>query len=615
MSHLNNLLHRTCFRSVFFLTVLMFASFQVFAENKALRTDIEHKLIGKTLVSKVVLGCKAIPQGFQADYPTHTLVSSDGSIKYRVEFGLMRQDVGEQQITRRLESGTSLRVIGVDMKDDRLEVKFESLNGGDSAKVKLLFGNGWQSSMDANAVEQFIEKVLAGDQRSQSTTPDNAIPSSTDVVLLVHNAAEQAVPDAEVQVCHPNCEAVTTTDQEGKAQLKSIPDGALSLVILRDGFQPFKGNAGIDSTHRMFSIKLDEKLEIKACDQSSKTPQERQQWASEHGHGRIDYREYCKDKAYGTQNSSLLISCNQDGFPAMYIELTGNCMACGETPHQHPASQLAKELCSAGFIHVHLSDNYWSEEDYVITSGGAALATPENIPIEPTPEGRAEFVEMVYSQYFNRGCRWGVGGKQGEVLYFGCPELKWENVKETYASKPLAINLRARGFSTAVYGDGGDNNWIAEIAASGFQSSGAISADALFQQYGVKNQLVAAREEKELQAYKDYLYELTGKLLEYSSARSELGRHKADPMLLGRYRKAMSDETVTVANIKNSRFLQRPAFWSEFSQYASALLRGGVHEGSGTFAFTSGDPQQDEAALQKLLAEIELIKAKTMTHN
>ncbi len=152
------------YRAMFLLAALVLPVFQLRADNGSLKADLQQALIGKEIISKVMFGCKATPRGYSAEYPVHTLVFSNGSVTYHVEFGLLRQEVSESEVRRGIESGTNLRVSGLDFKDDRLEIKVERLgNSNDSAKVKLMLGKNWQSTMNANAVLQFMSSAFSVD--------------------------------------------------------------------------------------------------------------------------------------------------------------------------------------------------------------------------------------------------------------------------------------------------------------------------------------------------------------------------------------------------------------------------------------------------------------------
>ena len=139
---------------------------QVSAENKALKGDLERALQGKTFVSTVVFGGKAVPRGYQTDYPVNTVVSPEGQVMYRVEWGLMRTDVGLNEMRQRFNRGTPFRIVSIDLKDDRLELKLESGSGG-SARLKLMLGAGWQSKVDAAAGVQALSQVLVDQQQDE----------------------------------------------------------------------------------------------------------------------------------------------------------------------------------------------------------------------------------------------------------------------------------------------------------------------------------------------------------------------------------------------------------------------------------------------------------------
>jgi hypothetical protein len=580
------------------------------AENSALKAEISSSLNGTVLVSKVTFGGRAIATGYQTDWPVITIVNAEtGAVTYRVESGIVRFDVGQREMRRHFAPGSRFHVSGIDLKDDRLELMLEGGNGI-SAKVRLVLGQGWQSSMNADAVVHSLQKVLASGQQPQDTdtqtgnvrTPVISPParsdiSAEDVGLIVINAVSaRPIENAEIQLCQPGCQTVTRTNQEGKAVLKSIPDGTVSLAVVKEGFQSFTATPNVATNQRLFSIKLEEKHEPKPCN-SATTPEERQQWAAQHGNNNM-YMS-CKQKTYGVENKSLTIVCDAQGFALMGTIL----------------KETAKELCAAGFKHVHLSDGQWAEWDYVTTSEGIKPATLENIPIDATPDGRGEFAEMMFAQYFNRGCRWATIGNEGTVLYFGCPEMTWEKVKETYSNVAVAKNFRARGFASVVYSDAGNNNWVAGLSDSGFLLTGAITADALLEKYGFKNQLIVAREEAEVQKYHDYLYALTGSLIKYAEVKREKAKRAFTATELAEYRLTLSEENTFVANLKINAYAQRPTFWPDLRQYSALLLGGGVHEGFAEFRYSSASPEYDAIMKIELSREVDYIESRVAKTN
>ncbi len=129
------------------------------ATNKALKSSLEQALVGRTIVSKVMIGGRATPRGTQADCAVNTVITAEGQVSYRVEWGFLRTDVAPPEMTRRFRGGTSFRVVGIDLKDDRLELKL-SASSIDSAKVKLLLGADWQAKLGIEAVESQLARVF-----------------------------------------------------------------------------------------------------------------------------------------------------------------------------------------------------------------------------------------------------------------------------------------------------------------------------------------------------------------------------------------------------------------------------------------------------------------------
>jgi hypothetical protein len=165
--------------------ILGFCNLQLRADRKTLKSDLEGALVGQSVISRITFGGKAIPPGARADYPVNTVVYPDsGQVAFRVEWGLMRVDVSPAQMQRRFDRGTSFRVTGIEIKDDRLELKLQS-GSGDSARLKLMLGAGWQSKFDLQSVQSQLSRIFVLDQVHQpqqqtvNTTPvSNATPSA-----------------------------------------------------------------------------------------------------------------------------------------------------------------------------------------------------------------------------------------------------------------------------------------------------------------------------------------------------------------------------------------------------------------------------------------------------
>jgi hypothetical protein len=161
--------------------------------NKALKGDLERQLDGKSLVCVVPLGGTGAPRGYTGDYPVNTIVSAEGQVSYRVEWGLMRSDVGLNEMRETYARGTRFKVVGLDLKDDRLELKLESDKGG-SAKLKLMLGAGWQGRMDSTAVLQGLSHALVDSQqyRAQQPVATGGTPADQRAAALLNSPGYKA---------------------------------------------------------------------------------------------------------------------------------------------------------------------------------------------------------------------------------------------------------------------------------------------------------------------------------------------------------------------------------------------------------------------------------------
>jgi hypothetical protein len=115
------------------------------------------QLKGKDVTSLVVIGDKGAPAGYNAPYPVNTLAYPDGQIVYRVEWAMMRGEVGRME--KSFSSGSTFEVSSVDLKDDRLEIKLTARDR-DSGRLKLMLGSQWQSKMTDSAVFEALSRFL-----------------------------------------------------------------------------------------------------------------------------------------------------------------------------------------------------------------------------------------------------------------------------------------------------------------------------------------------------------------------------------------------------------------------------------------------------------------------
>lgn len=177
---------------------LMIGAARSLADNRTLQAELEATLKDKVVVSKIMLAGKGTPRGYQASYSVNTLVYTDlNEVKYRIEFGLMRTDIGPNEMQRRFEIGTIFHVKSLVFKDDRLELGLES-RSGDAARLKLMFGRGWQAKFDEPSVQSQLARVLVVEEDRSSavgaTTPSlSAWPQPT---TIASNTEYQRDPNA-----------------------------------------------------------------------------------------------------------------------------------------------------------------------------------------------------------------------------------------------------------------------------------------------------------------------------------------------------------------------------------------------------------------------------------
>jgi hypothetical protein len=170
------------------------------------------------------------------DYPVNTLFDPDsGQVTYRIEWAYMRADVGEREMVRRFDSGTRFRVSGIELKDDRLELKLEGGSGG-SARLKLMLGRGWQSKLDVSSVQAQLARVFVLDQYAEPPhdhavasdsrqAASGAAPASTNEYRPAPN-----VPRIEGRISADDLRAVMASfDEEVRNALSNLSQDAALL--------------------------------------------------------------------------------------------------------------------------------------------------------------------------------------------------------------------------------------------------------------------------------------------------------------------------------------------------------------------------------------------------
>jgi len=244
------------------LALTIFFNQQAHAKDKVLKGELEHLLSDKTMVSKIIFGGKGTPREYQMDYPVNTLVYPDsGGVTYRVEWGVMRTEIGTQEMLRSFDRGTSFHVSGIDLKDDRLELKLKS-GSGDSAKLKLMLGAGWQSKFDSSSVQAQLARVFVFDQQPQptqgTTVAGGSIAPSAPVSAASMNEYQRDpnAPKIEGRVSEDDFRTVMAAfDEEVRSALSTLSQDAAILSRSLLAYQrAYKGNSDNASQPQLQAI-------------------------------------------------------------------------------------------------------------------------------------------------------------------------------------------------------------------------------------------------------------------------------------------------------------------------------------------------------------------------
>ena len=130
---------------VFVLSISILFTLQVFAQGGGVKDELSQSLPGTTVISTIILGGKAAPQGYRSGYPVETLVDpATDNVTYQMDMGATSTTITAQDMQRYFDRGTAFQVVGLDVRDSWLELKLKSA-GGDSAQLRLMLGDGWQS--------------------------------------------------------------------------------------------------------------------------------------------------------------------------------------------------------------------------------------------------------------------------------------------------------------------------------------------------------------------------------------------------------------------------------------------------------------------------------------
>ena len=159
--------HRLFRQLIFVFLFSILFTMQLSAQNGGLKDELSHSLSGTTVISTILVGGRAAPRGYQADYPVDTLVyPGNREVAYRMDLGSTSTTTTAEDMRRYFERGTLFQVIGLDLQDGWLELKLKSA-GGDSARLRLMLGDGWQSKFDSSSIQARLACVLI--PRSKAT--------------------------------------------------------------------------------------------------------------------------------------------------------------------------------------------------------------------------------------------------------------------------------------------------------------------------------------------------------------------------------------------------------------------------------------------------------------
>ena len=160
-------LARRLFR--YFMVVLPFSMFftmPLSAQSGGLKDELSHSLSGTTVVSTILFGGRAAPGGYKSDFPVDTIYTTNNEVGYQMDQGAARTAIAPHQMQHYFDRGTAFQVSSVDLQDGWLELKLKSA-GGDSARLRLMLGNGWQSKFDVSSIRARLACVLILDQKPQ----------------------------------------------------------------------------------------------------------------------------------------------------------------------------------------------------------------------------------------------------------------------------------------------------------------------------------------------------------------------------------------------------------------------------------------------------------------
>lgn len=172
---------QTCKTFFVFLALILSASLQVIAESGCSKSDLERALVGKTVVSRVQIGGKAIRTMCDQGCPSSsvdTLLFPDGQISYRANWLYEVQPPADS-----FSAGTKFTIMKIAIKrpdwayePDGLELRLKD-EASKSADVRVLIGPSLINDCNLEDVEaavsgffQFQEQLPTPEQRASTGT-------------------------------------------------------------------------------------------------------------------------------------------------------------------------------------------------------------------------------------------------------------------------------------------------------------------------------------------------------------------------------------------------------------------------------------------------------------
>jgi hypothetical protein len=562
-----------------FLFVLLVSSM---ALGQIAKSDIERTIVDKDVVSKIMFGGKATPRGYSAPYPVNTLVNPEtGQVTFRVEWGLMRAEVSPPEMLRRFDRGTSFHVANAEFKDDRLELKLDNPSG-DSARLKLMLGPGWQKKLDLAAVQAALARIFVFGQQPQQAQPN---------LGSAHSPSVAASVPADPAPAKEKAASVPLPDTVAANQLR-LTETQISALLGNEAAAEGK-----------------ESRKNWIAEQNSSAARLAQVPALARGLGT------CMYQPAGRWAAQLVVNCDDVGWMQFMNKL-------------RKSREWANELSRVGFVTVHVNpysrdgmqvDIAGTTAELLVTEGGLqnlTLTTLVKLPVSNSAEARVAFAGLYAGMAKEANCAVKLGGSQRDILLVECRGSNRKQLDNVFSEAALAPNLSRLGFTTLIYSDTVDTFTPATLSATGVQQLSSIPSKELLARYGLKSAEQLASEEQDARNYADYIEATVRKLLSYANAKraERLSGQRWTSAEKAAFSRQMQEENAFITELRNSEYEQRQPFWPDVQKLADIYVGQGTTEGvpNGIWHHyvTTGSPTKDEAMRVALLSEVEFVKSK-----